>query len=289
MNKETIKGFAYGILSSSTFGLIPLFTLPVIAAGLEFPSIILYRFIFACLILAMILVGTRTSFRIKSSDIPKLILLAIMYDISSLFLFWGYHMISSGVATSIHFMYPVFTTLIMMTLFKEKASLWRIIAIIVAVVGVTLLSVNFSGESQLSIPGIIIVLISALGYGSYLVAVNQLKLQMSGIKLTFYIFLIGGLIVFIGISLFSTIQPIPNVKTGLSLLLLAFIPTILSNLALIQAIKRIGSTITSVLGAMEPLTALIVGIALFNESITQEIGYGVFLIISAVLIIILKR
>ncbi len=289
MNKDTLVGFTYGVTSSATFGLIPLFTLPVMAVGLSSTSIILYRFIFACAILALILLVTRTPMKLKKHELPKIILLAILYDISSLFLFWGYKEISSGVATAIHFMYPVFTTVIMMMLFKERKSTWRILAIIIAILGVTLLSVNFSGENKLSVSGIIIVLISALGYGSYLVAVNKLNLMMNGLKLTFYVFFLGGLFVFIGISVFSEIQAIPTVEAGISLLLLAFIPTILSNLALIQAIKRIGSTITSVLGAMEPLTAIIVGILFFHEEFNQQIAAGITLILGAVMMIILKK
>lgn len=289
MTKETVTGFVYGLLSSSTFGLIPLFTLPVIAEGMQFPSILLYRFIFACTVLALILMGKGISLRIKMKDLPSLLLLAVFYDISSLFLFWGYHLISSGVATAIHFMYPVFTTILMMILYKEKKSNWRILAIIIAIIGVALLSISGSKETQLSLSGIVIVLISGLGYASYLVAVNKVNIQMSGLKLTFYVFLFGGIILFTGISLFSGVQPIPSWKSFGSLLLLAIIPTIISNLALIQAIKRIGSTITSVLGAIEPVTAITVGLIFFNEIFTLQIAIGIILIISAVLVIILKR
>lgn len=198
-------------------------------------------------------------------------------------------MISSGVATAIHFMYPVFTTILMMILYKEKKSNWRILAIIIAIIGVALLSISGSKETQLSLSGIVIVLISGLGYASYLVAVNKVNIQMSGLKLTFYVFLFGGIILFTGISLFSGVQPIPSWKSFGSLLLLAIIPTIISNLALIQAIKRIGSTITSVLGAMEPVTAITVGLIFFNEIFTLQIAIGIILFISAVLVIILKR
>lgn len=77
MTKETVTGFVYGLLSSSTFGLIPLFTLPVIAEGMQFPSILLYRFIFACTVLALILMGKGISLRIKMKDLPSLLLLAV--------------------------------------------------------------------------------------------------------------------------------------------------------------------------------------------------------------------
>lgn len=288
MNRNTITGFLFGILSSSTFGLIPLFTLPLIAEGLQFPSILMYRFVFACLVLASLLLVKGVSLRLTRKEIRGLILLAILYDISSLFLFWGFHLISSGVAVAIHFIYPVFTTLLMMIFFKEKKSFWRIFAILTAILGVALLSIN-GGETQLSIWGIIIVLISGFGYGAYLVALNQLNLKMNPLKLTFYVFLFGGLILFAGITFFSEIQIIPSWRSFGFLSLLAIVPTILSNLALIKAVKAIGSTITSVLGAMEPVTALVIGMLFFGEVFTLQIGFGIALILTGVMLIILKR
>ena len=71
--------------------------------------------------------------------------------------------------------------------------------------------------------------------------------------------------------------------------LAALIPTVVSNLALVRAVKSIGSTLTSVLGAMEPVTAVCVGIFLFGEAFTTSIGVGIALIIVAVMVIILKR
>ena len=289
MKKETILGFIYGIISSATFGLIPLFTLPVIAEGKKFPSILLYRFFFACIILLTILLIKRTSLKIRMKEIPSLILLGVMYNVSSIFLFWGYQLMSSGVATTIHFMYPVFTAIIMMLFFKERSSKWRVFAILLAIIGVSFLTLSSSGETQITIKGIFIVLLSAVGYGSYIVAVNHLNLKMSAVKLTFYVFLFGGTMLFIGTQSVSTVQAIPSHKAIASLFLLALIPTTLSNLALIQAVKRIGSTVTSVLGAMEPVTAIIVGIICFHEVFTTEIAIGITLIITAVIIIILKN
>lgn len=119
-------------------------------------------------------------------------------------------MISSGVATAIHFMYPVFTTILMMILYKEKKSNWRILAIIIAIIGVALLSISGSKETQLSLSGIVIVLISGLGYASYLVAVNKVNIQMSGLKLTFYVFLFGGIILFTEYLYSREYNPFPH-------------------------------------------------------------------------------
>lgn len=134
MNK--VNGFLYGLLSSASFGLIPLFTIPAMHQGMQFWSILLYRFLFAMLALACILLLDKQSFRIRRKEILPLFLLAFLYDCSAVFLFWGYKFMSSGVATTIHFMYPVLTTLIMMIFFREKKSPWRIAAIALAVSGV---------------------------------------------------------------------------------------------------------------------------------------------------------
>ena len=287
MNK--FNGFLYGLLSSASFGLIPLFTIPAMREGMHFESILLYRFLFACLALGCILLLDKQSFRISRKEIPSLSLLAFLYLMSAVFLFWGYKFMASGVATTIHFMYPVLTTLIMMIFFREKKSAWRFFAIALAVVGVPCLSYGDSSGGITAI-GLFIVLLSALGYALYLVTVSQLKIgQMKGLRLTFYVFLFGTLFLLVGIGATTGIQAIPDWHTGGNLLLLALIPTVISNLALVQAVKSIGSTLTSVLGAMEPVTAVCVGIFMFGEPFTRSIGIGILLIISAVIVIILRR
>ena len=135
MNK--LNGFLYGLLSSASFGLIPLFTIPVMRQGMQFESILLYRFAFATLALGLILLLDGQSFRINRRNIPSLVLLAFLYLMSAVFLFWGYKFMASGIATTLHFMYPVLTTLIMMLFFREKKSIWRFLAIILAVSAVS--------------------------------------------------------------------------------------------------------------------------------------------------------
>lgn len=287
MNK--LNGFLYGILSSASFGLIPLFAKPAMQHGMNFMPVLLYRFTFATLALAIVLAIRGVSFKLTKKDFPPLILLAILYLISSVFLLWGYKFMASGVATTIHFMYPVITTIIMMIFFREKKSLWRMTAIALAICGVYFLS-STEEEQAISLIGIIIVLISAVGYALYLVTVGQVKNEnLKGLRLTFYVFLFGTIMLLTGMGTTGNIESIPDSTTAVNLVLLAIIPTIVSNLALIEAIKNIGSTLTSVLGAMEPVTAVIVGVVAFNEDFTLSIGIGIFLIISAVIMIILKQ
>ena len=287
MNK--LNGFLYGIISSASFGLIPLFAIPAMQHGMDFMNVISYRFLFATISLAVLLKIRKVSFGIQKSDLPTLLLLSFFYIISSVFLLWGYKFMPSGVATTIHFMYPVVTTVIMMLFFREKNSVVRTLALLMAIAGVYSLSYSDSkGETDLL--GVVIVLISAVGYALYLVAVGQRKNQsLKGLKLTFYVFLFSTIILLAGMLSTGNMHPIPDYTTAGNLLLLAIIPTIVSNLTLIEAIKYIGATRTSVLGAMEPVTAVVVGIAVFGETFTVSIAIGIMLIVSAVTIIILKK
>lgn len=287
MNK--LSGFLYGLISSASFGLIPLFAIPCMHQGMDFLSILSYRFLLATLCLAILMCIKKESFKVEWHNFPVLLLLGLFYLASSLFLLWGYEFMASGIATTIHFMYPVLTTLIMMFFFHERKSLWRIFAIILAITGVYCLS-SPEGGASISALGIFIVLLSALGYALYLVAVGVFKNRgIHGLKLTFYVFLIGTVLLWAGSTVFHSVHPIPSFEAGYNLLLLAIVPTIVSNLTLIEAIKRIGSTVTSVLGAMEPVTAVIVGILVFGETMTFSIAIGIALIIWAVTIIILKK
>lgn len=284
-----LKGFLAGIISSSTFGLIPLFTLPLMAQGMDFDSILFYRFLIAGISIGIVLPLKKISFRISNAELLTLSYLSIFYVVSAMFLFWGYNYLPSGIATTIHFLYPVFVTLIMFLYYHERLSVIIITAIIMAFFGVAFLSIGGAAE-KIDMAGIGIVLISAIGYALYIIKVSKSKVRnMNGSKLTFYVLLIGALIFYIQTLIKGTFQIIPNTQSLINILLLAILPTVISNLALVYAIKRIGSTLTAVLGAMEPLTALCVGISVFGEPITSRIATGFLLIISAVSLIILSR
>lgn len=283
------SGFVYGIVSSASFGLIPLFTVPLLAGGMPFMSVLTYRFVFATLFLALLLLVRRKSFALRRHDVLPLVLLALFYIMSSLFLIWGYTFMSSGIATTLHFMYPVITTVIMMFFFHERKSPWRIGAVLTAIAGVYFLSNDATGGS-FDWVGVLVVLASAVGYALYLVAIGQMKqLEVRGIRLTFFVFLFSTLLLLAGMACFGHMTPIGSTTDLTNLLLLAFVPTVVSNISLVEAIKRIGSTLTSVLGAMEPVTAVIIGILVFSEPLTLPITIGILLIISAVSVIILKR
>lgn len=286
---NNIKGFIFGILTAATFGLIPLFTLPLMAKGMQFDSILFYRFLIATISLAIISLAKKESLRIDKKDLPVLLLLGFFYTASAMFLFWGYNFMSAGIATTFHFTYPIFVTLTMMIFFKERTSWITLLAIILAISGVGRLSIE-DGEFNFQLVGIFIVLLSAIGYALYIVTVNKSRVNnMNSKKMTFYVFLVSTVLFAIKAMTNTGIQPIPDNISVVNLFLLALVPTIISNMTLVLAVRHIGGTLTSILGAFEPITAVLVSVLVFGDPFTPNLATGIVLIITAVTLIILSK
>ena len=288
----TLKGTIAGLVAAICYGLIPLFTIPLkngeAANQLSDCSIMFYRFALATVIIAVLMLITRRSFKITRGELVTLTYLAFLSDGSALFLIDGYNYLSSGVATTIHFMYPVVTTIMMMVFYNEARKVSTLLAVLLAVVGVGVLS--WQSNEETSLHGVIIELISACCYAFYLIRVNRSRVRnMDGMKLTFYVMGIGALIFGAEALRQDEFQMITTSVQASHLLLLGIVCTVVTNLCLVMAVQRIGSTMTAVLGALEPLTAVALGCLLMGEDITLNVVLGICLIIPSVIIIIFTR
>lgn len=292
-------GLFLGLMAAVCYGFIPLFTKELQVPGVGLPlsssTILFYRFGIASLILAAIMCVRRESFRITYAEFVRLVQLAFLSNGAALFLISGYrYCSSSGVATTLHFTYPILTALIMMIFFRERSRLSTWIAIGLSIAGVALLSGVGGGAQWL---GIVLEIISALCFALYLIRVNRSRVsQMPVVKLTFYVMAFGTLIfaAFIAyeradFDISAHYALIPTAPGWLNLCLLSVICTVVTNLALVYATQNIGPTVASILGVLEPLTALVLGILFLGEELTPSMAAGIGLILPAVLIIILRR
>jgi drug/metabolite transporter (DMT)-like permease len=284
------KGFCNRWVSASSFGLIPLFSIPVMTAGMQTPSILVYRFAFGCLGILLVLMWKRVDLHIDRRSLLEICLLALFYDTEALLMILGYQYLPSGVATTLVFSYPIWTELLMLVFFHERFSWSTLLALTLAFLGVSFMS-GWGGGEHLSPLGIVIELAAGLSYSFYMVAMPHLKVRnMGSLKLTFYVFIVG-MVMFVLVSIFflGGVQPIMGGKMFVNLLLLGLVSTALSNVTLIPAINQIGATLTAILGAFEPLTAMIIGILVFGDHLTPSIALGFALIIGAVVLLILSK
>lgn len=287
---KRFQGIIYAIISSATFGMIPLFAVPALRSGMNTSSVLFYRMLFSVALMGILLLARRTRIRITFQQLVVILGLSVFYTASSLFLLESYLYIPSGIATTIHFLYPVFVTILMVGLYKEKLSRMMVAAIALAVGGVWMLSLG-GGGGPISIPGVVMVLITVVAYGSYIVGVNKTCAnKVDGMVMTFYALLFTAM--FCGINVWfreGSLEAIPNLTTGVNLVLLGLIPTLISNLFLILAIHKVGSTVTAVLGCMEPLTAVGMGVMFLGEMVTPVQYLGIVVILIAVALVIVAR
>lgn len=284
---KNIKGIAYALISSSTFGLIPLFSIPVLASGaMGVPSLLFYRFAFATAAIAVAGLALKRNFKIKPAVLVKISVLGIFYASTSMGLTMSYQYISSGAATTIHFLYPILVTAIMIAFFGEKASRTLIAASVLSIIGVALLS---QGEGEGVEPkGLLLVLMTVVTYATYIVGVNKSGVESTDpVILTFYVFVAStALFAAYAWGTGGSIEPIKDCTTMWHIVLLALLPTVISDFTLILAIKYVGSTVTAILGSMEPLTAVLVGVFYFSESFSIKTAAGLALVLFAVTMVV---
>ena len=280
------KGYLFAAIAAATYGLNPLFTLPLYADGMDSNSVLLFRYLFAIVIMGIMLKWRGRSFKVKRKEIMPLFLMGILAAYSSLSLFISYHYMAAGIASTILFVYPIMVALIMAALFHEKITAQTIVCIALALTGIGMLYKGEEGD-VLSTTGILFIMTSALSYATYIVGVNREPLKsIATVRLTFYVFLSGSLLFVAGTNFLQDVILPTRWYLWANLLALAIFPTAISFLCTTLAAQYIGPTPTAILGALEPVTAIAIGVMLFGESFTSRIALGVILIIVAVTFVI---
>ena len=271
MNAKT-KGYILGAVAAATYGMNPLFALPLYENGMDTDSVLLFRYLFALPLLGVMLKARGRDFRLQRREILPLIVLGLLVD--------------AGIASTLLFVYPILVALIMAVAFKEKVTLQTALCILLALCGIGLLYRNGDG-STLNLTGTIMVFASALSYALYIVGINRTVLKnVATLKVTFYILLSGLTLFFVRLDFGEHITVPDQWYLWGNLLALAIFPTAISFLCTTGAIQYIGSTPTAILGALEPVTAVFFGVAVFGEPLTPRIGCGIAMIILAVTLII---
>lgn len=288
MNNKT-KGFIYGAIAAASYGMNPLFTLPLYAEGMTVDSVLFYRYSFAVVVLAILMKIQGQSFALRKPDVLPLVIMGLLFSFSSLFLFLSYNQMDAGIASTILFVYPVMVAVIMGVFFKEKISAITIFSILLALSGIALLYQG-DGNNPLSTLGIIFVMLSSLSYAIYIVGVNRSSLKnLPTTKLTFYAILFGLSVYIVRLNFCMNLQIMPSPWMWADVLALAILPTAVSLVCTALAIHYIGSTPTAILGALEPVTALFFGVLIFQEKLTPRLMIGILMIITAVTLIIIGK
>ena len=288
------NGVFYASVSSASFGFSPLFSLALLTAGLSSFDVLSYRWMVAAIVLMIYAFCKKKTLRLNSFDeLWKVVLLSALRSITSITLLIGYANISSGIASTINFMYPVIVTVCMMLFFGEKRSLVDFIAIGGSFLGVYLLASGDSivvegGNTRI---GLICSLISAFSFAAYYIVMKQVRAdKIEVVKFTTWIMMLSALYFIVCAFIFDgRLSMVTDCRSWFNILGLGLWATMVSNITGVKAVRRIGPTQTSILGALQPVTAVILGVAFLGEHLYLRSCIGITLILIAVLIVVMHQ
>lgn len=280
-----IRGIFYACLSAATFGMIPLFVNRAILAGVNNDTILVYRYTLAAVLYGLFLLCRRTDLRISRRELKEVALAGVGgYGVTAFFLFLSYHYMPTGIATSVHYLYPVVVAVFMALFFRERLTLVVKVAIMLAIAGVAFLSWS---EGAIRWTGLVFVLLSTVTYGIYIVALNRPLLKaMNPDVLTFWVLALTALFYIVLAVSMGTLRGVSEPHFLFDMTMLGVLSTVVSARLLVSAVKSIGSVSTSVLGTLEPITAILIGILVFHETFRFLNFIGFCMVVTAVLVVI---
>ncbi len=289
------KGRAFGaicgVLAAVCYGANPLGAIVLYQHGYTTGSVLLYRFGFAAVILAAYIAVWRGAFWPKRGEWVVVVSLGLLFAVSSLTFYESFRVMDVGIACTILFVYPILTALIMAVFYHERLTPQTFAAIVLAIAGIAFLSLG-GGEHRVGAFGVTLVAVSALTYAVYIVIVNRARLRLPVSAMTFWVLAFCGL----GLAAWSALADglsafqLPCGGTAwIAAVFLAIVPTLLSLVFMTYSSRILGATPTAILGALEPLTAVAVGVFAFHEAFTFRLAVGLSLVLSAVILVLVRR
>ena len=293
-HRITLNGLFYATILSASFGFSPLFSLALISVGFSECDILSYRWLTAAIVLIVYALIKNKSLRLTSFDeVWKVILLSFLRALTSITLLIGYANIASGVASTINFMYPVIVAMFMMIFYREDKSWSNVLGIAISILGVYLMA-NGDGlsiENGNTVLGLTCSIISAFSFAAYYIAMKKTKAdKIEVVKFTTWMMMLCAIYFIVAALIYNgKITIATDTKSWLNILGLGLWATMVSNFTGVKAVRRIGPTLTSILGALQPLTAVILGVLFLDEHLGPRTIIGISLILVAVFIIIMHQ
>lgn len=279
------KGILLVMASALLYGFAPVLCSMTYQYGNNPITLTFFRSFFVVLILGGIMIKDNISFRCEKGELVKIVSVAMFGSVlTTTLLNSSYLYIGVGTATTLHFMYPLFVTLICHFVYHDALSRKHMIALSIALTGVVLF-LDFKDLSKMK--GIVMALISGVTFAIYLVGIEKLKLsKMNSIKLSFYFALTVSAV--IGVSGTLTNQMVLN-QPLISYVLMLGVAIMAQWLAVVflqKGIDVLGSSLASLFSMFEPVSCLIFGAVLLNETVVFAQLIGCVLILGGVLILV---
>ena len=285
---NTRKGVLAVIGASCLYGVLPIFSKAILNEGMNTNALVFNRFMFTMLFSLLILKVLRIDMRVTRRQLVELVLASLIgYGLTASLLTLAYSLIPVGLATMFHFTNPLFVTLAMIVIFREKATLFKGISMVCAVAGLILMA-DFSSLAPL---GVVLAVMSGITYASYVIANKKCSFaSLNQFVIVFYVGLVNWIFFAVRNALTHDLTLPPTFRAWVYMVILALFCTIGALFLLTYGIRTLGASTASVLNMLEPVVSLLAGIIVYHEAVSFKSLLGcLFIVISGIVVVMDKK
>lgn len=286
-SKKFVQGYAYSVLSAVIYGLMPLMATHIYAEGVNAMTLVFLRNFLALPSLALLAFFQNKTLKIEIKSFFSTSILSFLgCTITPILLFSSYNFIPSGTATVFHFVYPTLVVIIGLIFLKRKISGTTLLSIVLCFVGIVLF---YNPQDTFHFGGAGLSLASGVTFATYVVLLAMFgHLKNLGFLFSFYVALWSSIITFV-LCVVTNQLALPSTLNGWMLcVLFALLVTTGAVVLFQQGAFIIGGEKTAIVSTLEPITGVVVGVWLLNESCKLNTILGSVLVLAASVIIAVK-
>lgn len=282
------KAIVLTIISALIYGFTPVLCSYTYTQGNNAFSMTFFRNFFVIPVLFYLMLRKKISFKISKEELCKIVFISFFGSVvTTLLLYSSYTFIGVGTTTTLHFLYPLFVVMLCHFVYRDKIEKKQMISLIIALIGI-LFFVDLKDFSK--IQGIVMALLSGITFSIYLVGIEKTGLStMNEYKLSFYIACTVCVCMLIFNVFTNQLIFIQSVNSYIAMFCVGLLASFIAVIFLKIGIQTLGSALASMFCLFEPISSIVFGYFLLNESITVFKVVGCLLIASAISLLVKRK
>ena len=284
MDNSKIKGVGFVVISAVFYGIMPSIVMTVTQGGGNSISVIFYRFLISIPFLFVYLKVQNVDLKITGEDVKRISLLTVFgYYGTTVLLFFSYGYIATGLATTIHYVYPVLIILANVIFMGGRLNKIKLVCAAMCFIAMVLFN---TGIGDVNLFGVLLAFLSSITYTFYNIYFENSPINsMNGLKILFYGNILATVLTFIiAIASHSLVFHL-TATAWIAVVILSCGVTFMGNFFYQRGVMSIGAQSASILSTLEPIVSIIRGMVLYSERIGILGAIGCVLILSAGIIV----
>lgn len=284
MKGTMVKGYLCAVVSAIIYGCMPLMAKHIYASGVTPMSLVFLRNAISLVPLAVIAYVQNKTLRIPLKQVPAVAVIAALgCCVTPILIFSAYAFMDSGTATVFHYVYPAVVVVSEILFMKKKARIGNLVSVALCVAGVCMF---YSPQQTISLTGSVLAIASGAAFAAYLVMLSHFdRSSVPGFLMVFYTAVTSSLLSLAACILGGQLV-FPSTASGWGLcILFSVLISIVACYLLQKSAFLIGSERTSILGTLEPITSVIIGVLVFQEPFGPRAWIGSGLVMMASILI----